>query len=444
MIVLMPHCGFLSETSRMLHIAQALQAQGEAVALATHGGPYQRVLDEAGMPYTRLSPVMDTARCAQYLRDLVQIGRPGVRLQPPQEVRDSVAAEVDFFRAQGARMAVTGFTLTAYLSARAAGIPMASSHGGSFVPPVFERGLAPIPTTMPIPGTEWLPGWLKRRMANSSAHRMRGPVKFLNTIAAELNIEPVPSLAAMMLADLTLVTDVPEVLGVSAEELDAWRPNPPAAFRSNTRLTYVGPMFARLDTPVPAAVEAFLDGSQPTAYVVLSSSTPQMVKAVTARVREAGLRVIVGATIHDVGPVSDPQVVVAGVLPSHRIMPRVDLAITMGGQGSVQTAMASGTPLVGIPLHPEQELNVDLAVRQGMALAMAPRHATGEPMSRAVRRLIEEPDFRHQAERVRGLYAHCDGAATAAQAIRNYLRNPRVQPSLDSGQRAFATDSISR
>ena len=101
MIVLMPHCGFLSETSRMLHIAQALQAQGEAVALATHGGPYQRVLDEAGMPYTLLSPVMDTARCAQYLRDLVQIGRPGVRLQPPQEVRDSVAAEVDFFRAQG-------------------------------------------------------------------------------------------------------------------------------------------------------------------------------------------------------------------------------------------------------------------------------------------------------------------------------------------------------
>ena len=188
----------------------------------------------------------------------------------------------------------------------------------------------------------------------------------------------------------------------------------------------------------------FLDGSRPTAYVALSSSTPAMLQSVVEQVRLSNLRVIVGATIHDWKAPAHPDVVVGGVMPSHLIMPRVDVAVTMGGQGSVQTAMASGTPLVGIPLHPEQELNVDLAVRQGMALAMAPRHATGEPMSRAVRRLIEEPDFRHQAERVRGLYAHCDGAATAAQAIRNYLRNPRVQPSLDSGQRAFATDSISR
>lgn len=56
MITLMPHCGFLSETSRMLHIAQALQARGEQIALATHGGPYTRVLDEAGMRPTRCSP----------------------------------------------------------------------------------------------------------------------------------------------------------------------------------------------------------------------------------------------------------------------------------------------------------------------------------------------------------------------------------------------------
>lgn len=59
MIVLLPNCGYLSETSRMLHIAQALQARGEAVAIATHGGPYTRVLDNAGMPYTVLQPVMD-------------------------------------------------------------------------------------------------------------------------------------------------------------------------------------------------------------------------------------------------------------------------------------------------------------------------------------------------------------------------------------------------
>lgn len=421
MIVLMPNCGFLSETSRMLHIAQALQALGEQIVIATHGGPYTRVLADAGMPYTLLAPAMDDARCAKYLNDIVQIGKPGVRLQPIDEVRESVAAEVAFFRATGARMAVTGFTLTAYLSTRVVGIPLAASHGGSWVPPVFERGLAPVPTTMPIPGTEWLPDWLKRKMANSSASRMTGPVKFLNSVASELDVERVPTLAALMLADLTLVTDVPEILGVSAAAMNAWQPRPATAYRRGTRLVYVGPMFARLNLPVPAPVQPFLDGSRPTAYVVLSSSTPERLRAVTARAREAGLRVIVGATIHDFGPNDDLDVVVAGILPSHEVMPRVDVAVTMGGQGTVQTAMFCGTPLVAIPLHPEQELNVDLAVRQGMALAVAPRHADGQKMTAAIRRVILEPAFRHEARRVRALYAGTDGASRAAVEISRYL-----------------------
>ncbi len=421
MIVLMPNCGFLSETTRMLHIAQALQKRGEKVALASHGGPYLRVLADAGMPCTLLEPHMTDARCARFLKDLIQIGRPGVRLQPPDEVRRSVQAEAAFFRATGARMAVIGFTLTAYLSKRVAGIPLAASHGGSWVPPVLQRGLAPVPTTMPIPGTEWLPRWLKRQFANRSSHRMTDPVKFLNVVAAELGVEPVPTLAALMLAELTLVTDVPEILGVSAHDMDAWRPHPARAYRAGTRLTYVGPMFAKLDVPVPPPVQAFLDGSRPTAYVVLSSSAPEMLRAVTARVRQAGLRVIVGATIHDFGPNDDADVVVAGILPSHQIMPKVDVVVVMGGQGSVQTAMASGTPLVGIPLHPEQELNVDLAVRQGMALAIPPRHAAGEQMTAAVRRLVDEPEFRAQAQRVRQVYAGSDGAGQAATAITRYL-----------------------
>ena len=422
MIVLLPNCGYLSETSRMLHIAQALQARGQPVAVATHGGPYARVLDEAGMPYTLLSPVMDAARHAQYLKDLIQIGRPGVRLQPAEEVRESVQAERAFFRATGARMAVTGFTLTSYLSTRLAGIPLAASHGASFVPPVFERGLLPVPTVMPMPGVEWLPRWIKRKIANSGAERLTDPVVFLNQVAAELGVAPVPTLAALMLADLTLVTDLPEILGIPAAELEAWQPRRPAAYRPGTRLVYVGPLFARLDLPIPAAVQPFLDGSQPTAYVVLSSSTPRLLRSVAASARQAGLRVIVGATLHDFGPNDDPGVVVAGILPSHRIMPCVDVAVTMGGQGSVQTAMCSGTPLVAIPLHAEQELNVDLAARQGMALAVARRHAQGDPMTAAIRRVATDAGFKQQARRVQALYANSDGAGQAATEILRYLQ----------------------
>ncbi len=421
MIALLPHCGFLSETTRMLHIGRALEAQGETVVFATHGGPYESVLRDAGVPYTLLEPAMDHERCARYVRDLVQIGKPGVRMHSPDEVRRGVRAEAEFLRRTGARLAVIGFTLTAYLSSRVAGIPLAASHGGSYVPPVFERGLAPAPTTMAIPGTEWLPAWLKRKLANAGPERLTGPVKFLNEVARELGVEPLPTLAALMLGDLTLVTDVPDVLGIPRADLEGWQPKRPSAYRPGTRLVYVGPIFARLDVPVPPPVEAFLDGSRPTAYVVLSSTTAEVLRAVVARVRDAGLRVIVGATIHDFGPTTDPDVVVHGILPSHVIMPRVDVAVTMGGQGTVQTAMVSGTPLVGIPLQPEQELNVDLAVRHGMGLAVAPRHADTTRLTDAVRRVVSERSFRESAGRVRSWYAGVDGAANAARAIRSFL-----------------------
>lgn len=421
MIVLLPHCGFLSETSRMLHIAQALRAQGEAVCLATHGGPYASVLAEAGVPCTMLRPHFDDARCAAYLHDLVRIGKPGNRMQPAQEVRESVRAEVEFLQARGAKAVVTGFTLTAFLSSRVAGIPLVTSHGGSYVPPLFERGLAPVPTTMPMPGAEWLPAWLKRRIANGGAMRLTGPTRFLNEIAAELGVEPVPTLAALMLGDLTLVTDTAEVLGIPDAELEAWQPRTPKAYRAGTRLVATGPLFAHLDLPVPPEVERFLDGSRPTALVVLSSSTPQMLRQATARVRAAGVRVIVGATLHEHGRHDDPDIVVAGLLPNHLVMPRVDVAVTMGGQGTVQTAMASGTPLVGIPLHPEQELNVDLAARHGAALAVAPRHVDTPRLTEAVRRVLADRSYAAGAAKVRGWYAGRDGAAEAASAIRRWL-----------------------
>lgn len=421
MIVLLPNCGFLSETSRMLAIARALQARGEVVSLATHGGAYARVLTDAGMPWTLLPPVMDEARCRRFLHDLVRIGKPGVRMLDADELRASVAAEADHFRQVGASAVVIGFTLSAYLSSRVAGIPLVASHGASFVPPVFERGQLPVPTTMPMPGAEWLPRWFKRKLANAGPTRLTDPTVFLNDIAAELGVEPVPTLAALMLGDLTLVTDVPEVLGVPAADLEAWRPRRPGHYRADTRLVYSGPLFAQLDLPVPPAVQAFLDGREPTAYVVLSSSSAKLLRAVTARVRAAGLRVIVGATVHDFGPVDDPGVVVAGLLPNHVVMPQVQVAVTMGGQGTVQTAMASGTPLVGLPLHGEQELNVDLAARQGMAIAVAPRHADSPRLTEAVQRIVADGRFAANARRVQGWYAGLDGAGLAAAAITRYL-----------------------
>jgi len=78
MICVVPHCGYLSETSRMLEIQRALGDRGAPVRLATHGGTHEGLLGEEGVDYDRIEPGLTSARCTA----LVQSG-PG--LGPPDQ-----------------------------------------------------------------------------------------------------------------------------------------------------------------------------------------------------------------------------------------------------------------------------------------------------------------------------------------------------------------------
>lgn len=416
MIGLLPNCGFLSETSRMLEIAGALRERGAAVALASQGGPYEYLLDASDMPWTRLPPGMDRNDAEDFREKIVNWGLTGEPLHSRAFMREAVSAEIELFREIDAEMAVIGFDLTAFLSSRVVGIPLATSHGGSYVPPVFERGLAPAPVNPPVTALSWLPDSVGRLLANQLPRRLKSPVDFLNRMADEVGVEPVPTVASAMCGDLTLVTEIPEVLGIPADELEAWHPTG-GAYRSGTHLRYVGPLYAKLDVEVPSRVEAFLEEPGPVVQVAPTSVTKVFLEGLVDAVRRSGARTLVASTIHDVDHLEDEHTCVADVLPNHRVMPNVDLAVIMGGQGSVQCAMAAGTPIVGFPWHGEQELNLALAERQGVAVRLPPKVAHTDRLTATVERMLDDPAPRKNAERVRALYDGVDGASNAADAI---------------------------
>lgn len=421
MIVLVPHCGFLSETSRMIAIARALEARGVPTSVVSHGGPYAHLIDEAGISWTRLRPTMSDAEHSDFLAALLSIGREEKSFYSDAFMRAAVEAEAAHFREVGAKMAVIGFNLTTYLSSRAAGIPLATSHGGSFLPPVLDRGLCPIPVNPTEPKLARLPRFLQRWLIRTMPYLLDGPTRDLNRLAKELRLQGLPSFMSMMCADLTLVTEIPEVLGIPRDELTAWRPRSRRLWPS-TRMRYVGPLFAKLDRPIPAEVERFLAAPGKVVLVAPTSVSPSFLRTLVPAVRAAGARVLLAATVHDVADLASEDVLVSAVLPNHLVMPRVAAAVIMGGQGSVQTAMASGTPFVGMPFHGEQELNVALAERRGLAIRLSPQEAGSSTMTAAVRRVLDEPSFREAASHARSLYAGLDGAAEAAAAIAEYLR----------------------
>ncbi len=448
MIVLFPSCAFLSEVTRTIAIHEALRARGEAVQMATHGGPYESVLRDEGIAYDLVAPTMDAERCRALVRAIPGVSAVDMPLYSEGEVRAHVAEEAAYFREKKARAVVSGFALTTLLSSRVANIPLVTDHAGSFVGPAMDRGLIPAPVRSPIPLLRFFPEGIRRFFANQGPMRAKHFGRELNRVAAELGVEGVPSLAALLSGDLTLVTDIPEMVGLSKEELEGWVPKVPAAFRAGTTMRYTGPLFAKLSCEVPAAVTRFLErsSSRSIVYVAITSSPPELVRNAVAAARSAGARVLVAATSHALDDLSSDDVCVAKVLPSLAIFPRVDLGIIAGGQGSVQTALACGTPFVGLPLQPEQDWNVVCAERVGAARRVDPRRAAGGDLTNAVRALLTGDTATHAraaAARVRDLFAKVDGPACAAEAIVDYLaaRAPLPPSRRESGGAATSAEA---
>lgn len=428
MIVLMPHCAFLSETSRMLEIGRALRARGEPVRFASHGGPYERLLLESGERVDRLSPELSDERCARFVREVPGIGAERRGPFSVEELRAMVPAEASYLREHRADAVVTGFTLSALLSSRVAGIPLVTEHAGSYVPPMMEAGLVPPPLRSPLPIARFLPRFVNAWLANQGPRRVKDFCVELNTVARELGVAEVPSLAAMLMGDLTLVTDVPELTGLSAEALEGWTPKDPRPYRAGPRMRYTGPLFARLEVPIPEAVERFLAAPGPLVYVAITSCPAPFVRDVVRAVAASGVRVLVAGTVHDLAELASPTVCVGGILPSHRIFGRVALGVIAGGQGSVQTALACGTPFVGIPLQPEQDWNVACAERVGAAVRIAPDEATGPTVTSAVRRLVGDATAHASAKKASTWLAEIDGPGRAADAILAHLGRSAARP----------------
>lgn len=411
MISIFAHCGYMSETSRMIEIHRALAAAGAEVRMATHGGVHESQLAAAGIEYDLVPPQLDRERSMQIARSYGQ-GSVRESMLTDAEFRAHALAEASYLREVGASAAVTGITISTLLSTRLAGVPLVTEHAGSFVPPVFERGLLPAPST---PILVNLPRFLAAPVANRSVPWLRWFTGGLRRVAKELGVPPVPGLAAMLLGDLTLVPEIPEVLGIPAAQMEAWRPN--GHYWPTTRLRYTGPLFAHFPLPVPEQVDRFLTGPGPIVYVALCSTSAGMVRRVVTALSRLDARILVTATVHDLTDLNSPRVLVSPTLPSHLIMPRVDLAVITGGQGSVQTALAAGTPFVGVPLQLEQDLNVALVERLGAARLLSRRDAQTPLIAAAARQMLSSPSYRHEARRIQELYNCVDGPRNAAEAI---------------------------
>jgi len=226
----------------------------------------------------------------------------------------------------------------------------------------------------------------------------------LSAVAHANGVSPLRTVASLLEADVNLVTVMPW-------ELDD--------FALPENYQRVGPIFAHLGGEVPDLVRALAAAPEPLVYLGLGSSARREL-ALAAATQLGALPINVIAPIRhylEPGDVVPPNIHVTDLLPAHLLGGLVDAAVLHGGQGTVQTACATGIPFVGMGLQPEQAWNVRVCQRQGNAIAFSPKHVSKPAFPAAVRRILDDPAYRNAATRVREQYQREDGAAAAARII---------------------------
>lgn len=401
--VLLTPLGFnLAETTRMIEVARQLPPTLRAVFLA-HDDRYLGLVREAGFLQVPGAPSFTRAQQDQAMA--FDQGRTLRHPFSPEVLEQRIQTERAAIRDLAAVAVVHGTNPTSPISARAEGVPLFYP-----VPYVFSRPQLDSGAVVPV-----LPagrGAFLNRPLTWATDRLftRAPLlpPSFRRAAARHGAHSVSTLMDLLGADVTLLTAMADEIGAD--------PLPPSHHR-------VGPIFARLPGEVPQEVRELAAGTEPVVYLALGSSGTRAV------VRDA-VRALADLPIRVIAPVRDylqpgdldampSNVLVTDLLPAHLLGPYVDAAVLHGGQGTVQTACATGVPFIGMGLSAEQRWNVQVSQQRGNAIAIAPHQLRGRArrFRRALHRVLFDPLVRETAREVQRDYARENGAARSAQVI---------------------------
>ena len=86
----------------------------------------------------------------------------------------------------------------------------------------------------------------------------------------------------------------------------------------------------------------------------------------------------------------------------------MDVAIIHGGQGSVQTAIASGIPVIGFPLHGEQQFNLQMVEQHGAGLCLPLRTLKKGSLREQVIKVLTDDSFKRNVQRLKSFQDRYD------------------------------------
>jgi UDP:flavonoid glycosyltransferase YjiC (YdhE family) len=240
--------------------------------------------------------------------------------------------------------------------------------------------LHPLPVLARSLGRYWSLGRAILRLPDDPHLERLCPHLYLDLYPPSMQPQPVTKL----LATAQPVRPVPYQVGEpAAPQWLSQLPDRPTVYVS------MGTLFNRVDGAYETVIEALHDEPLNVVVMVGANRDPGAFGALPAHFR------------------------VERFVPQSVLMPRTDLVVTHGGFNTAVTALASGIPLLCLPMGGDQSYTGFRVAAAGAGLSLEPEAATPDAVRRAVRTLLGEDLFRRNAVRMAGEIAAMPPVETA-------------------------------
>lgn len=104
-------------------------------------------------------------------------------------------------------------------------------------------------------------------------------------------------------------------------------------------------------------------------------------------------------------------------IPGQKVNALADVVVCHGGQGTVQTAISSGTPLVGVAMQQEQFLNLTNIALYGAGIRVSLDKWNAGNIQKAVTKVVGDRKFKEAAVKLGGRINDMDGKRRSAEII---------------------------
>jgi len=399
-VILFAVAGYnLAETGRMIEIAKAAREHFD-ILFISYGGQFEALIEREGFRLKKMAP-----RLTKEKLDRLRVVLSGETLNTvgyfsAKELAPRVNNEISLFNEIRPAAVLTGWCLSVTLSARAARVPFVNVLHSTSISEYYEAGLQTWPDRL---------HWLRRFFSEDKLNRRFNrriltatfPLRPYHKVGKRYDLKPFKNFIDLLEGDHTLLADIPQWV-----DLPKVRPN----------MRYVGPLVARLQADIPEEV-AQMPRDKPLVYFAMGSSgKPRLVADIIEGFEGKPYRVIapVKGLIENMHVKVPPNVIVTGFLPAHKVNPMADLSVIHGGQNTVMNACLSGTPIVGMGMHPEQEANLEACVRKGFAIRLNKWRDAASDVLAAIDRLLGDDAAKEKVKVFQAELEKWDGPQNAA------------------------------